>query len=87
MVRRDIEFRDSLKKGNRKYKYVDMEIDNSDSIENLQKIADKIYSEQILSKDRKPRESMIEKYGGYKIRTPRMKAKSKGKTEKGELNK
>ncbi len=69
MISRDINFRNSLKKGNKKYgRSVDRKINNAEDIEQLQEIADNIYSEQIESivGNRKV-ETIREKYGGYKI--------------------
>lgn len=82
VVNRDLGFRQAQNRGKKKGIIINEKIENIGSKEDLQKIADRIYSEQILPKDREPRESMAEKYGGYKIRTPRMKARAKEKEER-----
>lgn len=87
VVNRDLGFRQAQNRGKKKGKRINEKIENIGSKEDLQKIADRIYFEQILPKDRKLRESMTEKYGGYKIRTPRMKARSKEKEEEREASK
>lgn len=87
MVRRDREFRDSLKKENNRYKSIDRKVYNSGSKEDLQKEADRIYYEQIVGKKPEVNETMQDKYGGYKIRTPKMIVRSKGGKGKKEQSK
>lgn len=87
MVRRDREFRDSLKKENNRHKSIDRKVYNSGSKEDLQKEADRIYYEQIVGKKPEVNETMQDKYGGYKIRTPKMIVRSKGGKGKEEQSK
>lgn len=88
MVKRDIGFRNAQRYRKKSNKQVDEKINNTGSKENLQKIADKIYSEQIVVKEPKGNETMQDKYGGYKIITPEMEIKSKSeRSEKGDTTK
>lgn len=68
MVRRDKDFRNSIRRGKKKGKQVDRKIENSGTIEDLQKIADKIYKDQISPDPQRNKKTMKEKYGGYKTR-------------------
>lgn len=70
VANRDLGFRQAQNRAKKKGKTINEKIENIGSKADLQKIADRIYSEQILTKDRKPRETMIEKYGGYKVKLP-----------------
>ena len=72
MVIIDIEFNNSLK-GMKKT--IDKKIENTGTIEELQEIANSIYAEQIESKikrNSKGRETLKQKYGGYKTKTVKM---------------
>ncbi len=68
MVDRDLGFRKAEKKGRKKGKIVNQVIQNTGSKEELQKVADKIYEEQIRNRRVKTNQSMQEKYGGYKTK-------------------
>lgn len=69
MVERDIKFRQAQKHIKISSKQVDEQISNIGNKEDLQKTADRIYSEQIKNRNRIHNdESMQEKYGGYKTR-------------------
>ena len=68
MVRRDKDFRNSIRRGKKKGKKVDKKIENSGTIEDLQRIADKIYKDQISPNPQIKKKTMKEKYGGYKTK-------------------
>ena len=70
MVNRDIEFRKALKKGNR-YKLIDMKVSNNGSLEDLQAVADQVYEEEFSTREAQCKETMRQKYGGYKIKPMR----------------
>lgn len=67
MVYRDIEFRKAIRKGNR-YKSIDIKVSNKGSLEDLQAVADQVYEEKILTRGTQSKESMTQKYGGYKTK-------------------
>lgn len=87
MVNRDLDFRQAQNRRKREGKRIDLKIENIGSKEDLQKIADRIYYEQIVGKKQKVNETMQDKYGGYKIRTPKMIVRSKGGKGKEEQSK
>lgn len=88
MVKRDIRFRDAQRYRKKSVKQIDERIKNIGTIEDLQKIADRIYTEQVIGIKQKNDETMQEKYGGYKIITPEMEMKSKSeRSEKGDTTK
>ena len=78
MVNRDIEFKQAHRKGLRKRKKIDQVIINTGTKEDLQIIADTIYSEQIQTKSTKRSRTMREKYGGYKVRPASISRQTKG---------
>ena len=61
-----MEFRNSLKK-RKKGKDIDIKVHNTGSLQDLQKIADDIYSKKIGNTHRRE-ETIRERYGGYKAR-------------------
>lgn len=63
MVRRDREFRDSIRRAKKRGRQIDIKIENTGTVENLQQIADEFYDKHISNK---PLQSMKQKYGGYK---------------------
>lgn len=69
MVDRDLGFRKAEKRARKKGKLVNEVIQNTGSKEDLQKVADRIYEEQIGNRRVKTNQSMQEKYGGYKTKT------------------
>jgi len=89
MTSRDVEFKEAQEKATRsKKKKIDIVIQNTRTKEALQKIADKIYQEQIQGRVTNNREEMKEKYGGYKTKTIDRTAQLKTyKKEKDDLNK
>lgn len=88
IVKRDIRFRDAQRYRKKSVKQIDERIKNIGTIEDLQKIADRIYTEQVIGIKQKNDETMQEKYGGYKIITPEMEMKSKSeRSEKGDTTK
>ncbi len=68
IVRRDKAFNRSQKIGNKKGKKINRRIENIGTIEDLQKLADKIYHEHISSNPQKKKKTMKEKYGGYEAK-------------------
>lgn len=78
IVNRDIDFKESKKKGRRKGKISDKVIQNIGTKEDLQKIANEIYYEQIEGRSVNNVETIQEKYGGYEVkpitRTQQLKA-------------
>lgn len=72
LVKRDQGFRLALKRAKRSGKQINLKIDNTGTIEELQDIAEGIYEEQILNNGKqKPKvKTMEEKYGGYKTEVP-----------------
>lgn len=69
MVIRDKEFRNSLKRNNKRDRYINKKINNTGSIEDLQKIADEIYFEIIDNNiKRKKKETVRERYEWHKTK-------------------
>lgn len=88
MVMRDLHFREAMQVGKKKGRSIDEKVENTGLLEELQKIADRIYSEQIIGEKQKDDETMQDKYGGYKIITPKVKMKTKSeRNEKGDISK
>lgn len=85
MVRRDVVFRDSLKKGENR-NYIDEKISNTGDLQELQKIADEIYSKKIDNTYSRPK-TIREKYGGYKTRPIDMNKISSRRKAIGKSNK
>lgn len=81
MVRRDKDFRNSIRRGKKKGKKVDKKIENSGTIEDLQRIADKIYNEQISPNPQIKKKTMKEKYGGYKTKKPKQRQNGNSREE------
>ena len=76
MVRRDVVFRDSLKKGENR-NYIDEKISNTGDL-----IADEIYSKKIDNTYSRPK-TIREKYGGYKTKPiNKNRVSSRVKTER-----
>ncbi len=73
MLKRDSDFEKADKRGRKKGKIIDEVIQNIGTKEDLQKIADRIYNEQISGKSTKNNRAMIEKYGGYKSKIVSLK--------------
>ena len=81
MVRRDIEFRNSLKK-RKNGKHIDIKVHNTGNLQDLQKIADDIYSKKIGNTHRRE-ETIRERYGGYKTKPiNKNRVSSRVKTER-----
>lgn len=88
MVKRDVRYRDIKRHTKKSNKQIDEKICNDGGLEELQKIADRIYYEQIIGIKQKNDETMQDKYGGYKIITPEMEIKSQSeRSEKGDTTK
>lgn len=88
MVGRDIEFKQAEKKGRKKNKRINEVVENTGTKEDLQIIADRIYNEQIKGRSENHKQTMQEKYGGYKTKpiTRRQQLKT-DKRQKDDLSK
>jgi len=89
MVIRDKEFKNSLKRNNKRAAYINKKINNTGSIEDLQKIADEIYFEIIdNNKKRKKKETVRERYRWHKTKPIDMtKIASRSKTRESDKTK
>lgn len=88
ILQRDLDFKNAEKKGRKKGKIIDEVIQNTGTKEDLQRVADRIYDEQIKSKNENNKELMREKYGGYKTKPIiRKQQVEKNNLEKDDLSK
>lgn len=69
MVARDLAYRRAYRIGNKK-RHIDMTIKNTVTLEELQAIADDIYAREIACEINGKKETMKDKYGGYKVKLP-----------------
>lgn len=82
MVSRDLAYRRAYRIGNKK-RHIDMTIKNTITLEELQAIADDIYAREIACEINDKKETMQEKYGGYKVKLP---SKFNSNNEQSKLN-
>lgn len=79
LVSRDQGFRTAVKRGEKSGKSIDKSIKNAGTIEELRLISDAIYKIEILGEKNDKEETMNDKYGGYKVITPKMGTISRDK--------